>query len=159
MGRQPSASACERARAWAALRPDGELSTIEVRLLDVHLDGCSACRQFAETVNGATRLVRETEDEAPSCSFDVRLARRSRFRSRAASGARASVVAAAVIAAFSLGVVLPDLPRSGGTSSSAPHLKPVLSSGPSDGELLRIERAGDPRTHLRAVGRRYGAIL
>jgi predicted anti-sigma-YlaC factor YlaD len=38
---------CERAREWASLRADGELSELESVLLDVHLARCDACRAFA----------------------------------------------------------------------------------------------------------------
>ena len=157
MGREPSTSACERARAWAALRPDGELSTIEVRLLDVHLDGCPACLRFAETVNGATRLVRETEDEAPACTFDLRFTRRSRVRGAVTAASRTGIAAAAVLAAFTVGVVLPDLPR--GTESQPVGGSPVLTDGPNEGELLRIERAGDPHARFSATTRAFGSIL
>lgn len=157
MGREPKVSACERARTWAALQPDGELSTIELRLLGAHLDGCPACRRFAETVTGATRLVRETEDEAPACSIDLRLLRRSRARTALATASRAGVAAAAVLAAFSIGVMVPDLSR----SSEEPLFVgvPVLTDAPNDAELLRIERADDPHARVGAMTRGFGVIL
>jgi predicted anti-sigma-YlaC factor YlaD len=40
-------SQCERARAWASLRADGELSELESALLDAHLARCASCRSFA----------------------------------------------------------------------------------------------------------------
>lgn len=43
VSRQP----CERARQWASLRADGELSELESALLDAHLACCDACRSFA----------------------------------------------------------------------------------------------------------------
>jgi predicted anti-sigma-YlaC factor YlaD len=160
MGREPSASACERARTWAALRPDGELSTIEVRLLDAHLDGCPTCRGFADIVSDATRLVREAEDEAPAHAFDPRIVRRSRTRAVAASFSRAGVAAAVVIAAFSVGVVLPDVRLGlGGDTLAAPTLTPVLTNAPDDADLMRLERADDPQSRVGATSRRFGAVL
>jgi hypothetical protein len=44
---------CERARAWASLRADDELSELESALLEGHLDRCADCRSFAD---GADRL-------------------------------------------------------------------------------------------------------
>ncbi len=38
---------CERARSWAALAPDGELSELERKLLDAHVVRCGACSRFA----------------------------------------------------------------------------------------------------------------
>jgi predicted anti-sigma-YlaC factor YlaD len=157
MGREPSASACERARTWAALRPDGELSTIELRLLDAHLDGCADCRLFAETVSGATRLVRETEDEAPAFAFDLHYVRRSRLRRAAGTAARSSVAAAAVLVAFAIGVVAPGFPGKSG-SESAPRFAPVLTSEPNMGELLRSERSVRG-AQLNSARRGFGPLL
>ena len=48
---------CDRARSWAALAPDDELSELEGQLLDAHLARCSACSRFAvEVAAVATRL-------------------------------------------------------------------------------------------------------
>lgn len=41
---------CERARSWAALAPDGELSELERKLLDSHLTRCAACSRFTAEV-------------------------------------------------------------------------------------------------------------
>ena len=41
---------CERARSWAALAPDGELSELERKLLDSHLRRCEPCSRFAVEV-------------------------------------------------------------------------------------------------------------
>ena len=157
MGRETSAAACERARGWAALRPDGELSTIELRLLDAHLEGCADCRCFAAIVSDATRLVREAEDEAPACAFDLRLARRSRLRTSLAAASRTGIAAAAVLAAFSIGVMLPD-DRVSVEAADPPRLAPVLTNAPDDAELMRIERAGDPHARIGATARRFGVV-
>jgi anti-sigma factor RsiW len=45
-----NAALCERARSWAALAPDGELSELERKLLHSHLERCSACASFAVEV-------------------------------------------------------------------------------------------------------------
>jgi predicted anti-sigma-YlaC factor YlaD len=49
---------CERARTWASLRADGELSELEEALLDDHIERCASCAAFArgfEVVAGALR--------------------------------------------------------------------------------------------------------
>jgi len=49
---------CERARTWASLRADGELSELEEALLDDHVQRCPSCAGLAhafEVVAGALR--------------------------------------------------------------------------------------------------------
>ena len=45
---------CERAREWASLELDGELSTFERALLDAHLEGCRTCTEFRSSISGLT---------------------------------------------------------------------------------------------------------
>jgi hypothetical protein len=54
-------SACQRARYLAALAVDEEPTQLDARALARHLERCADCRTFAETVNGFTREVRETD--------------------------------------------------------------------------------------------------
>ena len=49
---------CSRARFWASLRVDGELSELEGALLDAHLGRCSDCRAYAAGVVGVTAALR-----------------------------------------------------------------------------------------------------
>lgn len=49
---------CSRARFWASLRVDGELSELEGALLDAHLGRCADCRAYAEGVTGTTAALR-----------------------------------------------------------------------------------------------------
>src|SRR3954454_17246769 len=46
---------CERARLWASLRADGELSELEGALLDAHLARCAECRSVAGGVGALAR--------------------------------------------------------------------------------------------------------
>ena len=46
----PRGALCDRARGWAALAPDGELSELERKLLQAHLLRCEECRAFADDV-------------------------------------------------------------------------------------------------------------
>src|SRR5215204_4052519 len=55
---------CERARSWAALAPDREISELERKLLDRHLAACESCRAFAHEVDAVTMLIR-TEELVP----------------------------------------------------------------------------------------------
>jgi ABC-type glutathione transport system ATPase component len=49
---------CERARQWASLRIDGELSELEDALLEKHLEGCASCSAFAVRLAATTEAVR-----------------------------------------------------------------------------------------------------
>jgi anti-sigma factor RsiW len=94
---------CERAREWASLRVDGELSEFETRLLDRHLARCPDCAAFAADVTGYATLVRG----APLAPFrtSLTLPRRRRVSLRPRPLAAAALVAAAAVAvaSFELG--------------------------------------------------------
>ena len=49
---------CERARFWASLRLDGELSELESALLDAHLARCAGCRERAGGFDASTAVLR-----------------------------------------------------------------------------------------------------
>lgn len=162
MGRDPGTTACERARTWAALRPDCETSAIETRLLEAHLAGCADCRWFAETVGRVTELVRAVPSEAPVRSLDLGVLRRSRVRASIAAASQAGVAAAAVLAAFAIGVAFPghavDAPQQDAAPASF-DVAMVSADAPNEGELLRRERAGDPNARIGATTRRFGSVL
>jgi Putative zinc-finger len=63
--------ACERAREWASLRLDDELSVLEEEILERHLDFCEACRRFEEGMRLSTAQIRSTPLEAPSRPLEV----------------------------------------------------------------------------------------
>jgi predicted anti-sigma-YlaC factor YlaD len=52
---------CERAREWASLRLDAELSEFEQALLDAHLERCPPCAEYAGNVTTATKALRSAE--------------------------------------------------------------------------------------------------
>ena len=49
---------CERARFWASLRLDGELSELEGALLDAHLARCAGCQAVVEGFSASTSALR-----------------------------------------------------------------------------------------------------
>src|SRR3954447_8589653 len=69
---------CARARFWASLRVDGELSELEGALLDAHLARCAACRAVAVGFGGTAALLRETPQERLSAPVAVSLGRTAR---------------------------------------------------------------------------------
>jgi predicted anti-sigma-YlaC factor YlaD len=99
---------CERAREWASLRLDGELSEFEQELLDAHLERCAPCADYARNVTDATTALRSAEASRLSVPIALPLRRRA-LSLRAVSAATA---AAAVVAAVGLGTLIGSL---GGT--------------------------------------------
>jgi hypothetical protein len=65
----PRNSRCERARQWASLRIDGELSELEDTLLEKHLDECLACSAFTAGLTRTTDAVRAVPLERPEIEY------------------------------------------------------------------------------------------
>jgi hypothetical protein len=57
---------CERARAWASLALDCELSQLERAHLRAHLDGCASCAVFVAGLREVTEELRAAPLPAPS---------------------------------------------------------------------------------------------
>ena len=95
---------CERARAWAALQPDGELSSFEQRLLTAHLDRCEPCLTFAQRVEAATLALRNAPAEP--LAHPVSVSRAARFAPRRLVPRRTvySTAAAAAAAVMALSI-------------------------------------------------------
>lgn len=94
-----STATCHRARAWAALAPDGELSELERKLLDAHLARCAACASFAVDVAAVTAELRAAGPQPLTRPVAIPVWRRR----RSYAGVRA-VGAAAAIAAMTIGI-------------------------------------------------------
>ena len=92
---------CDRAREWASLRLDGELSPLEEELLERHLDACRDCRAFEDDVRWATDVLRLTPQERPSrrLTLPARPARRVTGRRLTANAATAALAAGALVGA------------------------------------------------------------
>lgn len=52
---------CERAREWASLQLDGELSELERSMLRAHTRRCEACSAYVLEVGAITETLRRTE--------------------------------------------------------------------------------------------------
>jgi hypothetical protein len=90
---------CERAREWASLRLDDELSVLEEEILERHLDFCEACRRFEEGMRLSTARIRSTPLEAPSRPLEVPARHRvvTPYRRRTALVAAAALALGALI--------------------------------------------------------------
>ena len=135
-------SVCERARAWVSLSLDGELSELERRLLDVHVERCAPCAAFEAEVTALVGELRAASQEPlPVERRVVAWQRRPvapvlRIASRAGAVAAA---AAAAIAMFSLGAgsvgdVSPAAP-------AAPIILDATSLSSMDQELADLREA------------------
>lgn len=91
---------CDRAREYASLRLDGELSDFERALLDSHLDRCPSCRAFADDLVSVTDRLRAAPLEQPSIA--VTLPRR---RFVALRNVQVSAAAAAVVSVVGIGAL------------------------------------------------------
>jgi hypothetical protein len=113
----PRDGRCERARQWASLRIDGELSELEDALLEKHLEGCASCSAFAVRLAATTRAVRAAPQERPQIAYP----RFERPVIRLPVGRRVAIVA--VAAAALLGAFV-------GSSLQKPAPDPTPGNGP-----------------------------
>jgi Putative zinc-finger len=98
---------CERARQWASVRLDSELSALEGQLLERHLGACEPCRSFAEGMRSATTVVRDTPPELPKRRFELPRRPLLRFPSERR---RTALIAAAALALGALAGSLLERP-------------------------------------------------
>jgi predicted anti-sigma-YlaC factor YlaD len=116
-------SDCERARQWASIDVDGELSTFEGVLLRAHLAECPSCREFHDGIEGATRILRSAPLEQLETGIEIgRTRRRARLR-------LAPAAAAMAVAAVGLGSLLASSAVRSGPVGSEPVQVQGLSSG------------------------------
>src|SRR6185369_8594348 len=125
----PRNGRCERARQWASLRIDGELSELEDALFEKHLEACANCSAFAARLASTTEAVRAVPQERPQIDYP----RFERPAFRLPVGRRVAIVA--VAAAAALGAFV-------GSSLQKPSPAPAPSGGPqlsfrTDQNLLR----------------------
>lgn len=134
--RQPDREVrCRRAREWASLRLDGELSELEIRLLERHLSGCVQCRSLAESVTRATQLMRAVPLEAPLAPtvLPERVVRLP---------ARRRLVMALVAAALLLGTLAGSIerPESVEPGPELGFLDTEIPAGTADTDRQRLQR-------------------
>jgi predicted anti-sigma-YlaC factor YlaD len=126
------AQLCERARHWASLRVDGELSELEAALLDSHLGRCPSCRTFADEAHAIASALRAVPLDRLEAPVTIALGPRPR-RTRALQTA---VAVALVLVAAALGSALGVVSRS--TSTPAPTAKHVaMVAATEDADQLR----------------------
>ncbi len=127
---------CDRAREWASLRLDGELSELEQALLDAHLSRCVECRSYAAETAAMTLELRAVEPER--LTAPIALPRRA---TGALRSLQTGVAAAMVIAAAALGSALGVLERTHGSATPSTLPAPVSTIAFEDNaNTLRVLR-------------------
>ena len=132
---------CERARQWASLRVDGELSEFEALMLERHVAGCAACREWQEGVAEMAALLRSAPLETPARRVQLERREDGRFPLRHRL-AVAAVVAAAALGSL-LGAILDRPEDSAPTPSPELSLLPPESGDQSPGRLPPVPRRPD----------------
>jgi predicted anti-sigma-YlaC factor YlaD len=122
---------CARARFWASLRVDGELSELEGALLDAHLARCDECRAVATGFGAATALLRETTP-ARVTPVAVKLPRRH--------GRLLATIAVAAL--LVVGMVAGGLVRGHASrdATSIPHAVAVVATSETPDQLRILRR-------------------
>ena len=85
---------CDRARLWASLALDDELSEFERRLLGAHLERCAGCREYGGGIRAATLALRSE----PLVGSERQIALPRRRPALGVTRVAASAAAAALIA-------------------------------------------------------------
>jgi hypothetical protein len=120
------AAECERARTWASLSIDGELSQFGQAQLRAHVGRCASCAAFAQNLEVLAEALRQAPLEQPTTDV-MPVARRLTARRAIQLGA----AAAAVAIAASLGSLA-------GSLSSREPSTPSAASLQSPMQALRV---------------------
>jgi anti-sigma factor RsiW len=136
---------CERARLWASLDADSEITELERAALAAHLGGCPACAAAVEQLDEVVRSLRRTPLVEPSRPLIVLRRRRHHGRLHLAASA------AAVVAALAFGSLAGAL-SSGGTGSAKPQNAAVHRLQIQQSLLALMAGSADPsRPHGRVI--------
>lgn len=143
MMRHSTGVLCERTRTWAALAPDGELSELERKLLQAHVQRCADCARFSVEVAAVTSELRAAALLPLPRPLSVPILRRRPVYARVRA-----VGAVAAVAVMALGIASSGpLTPSERDSLELPHITNFANKAPErEVELIarRVEnqRAG-----------------
>jgi predicted anti-sigma-YlaC factor YlaD len=150
----PPTPLCDRARSWAALAPDGELSELEGTLLRSHLARCGSCSRFAADAASVAEALRTAPLEPLPRPVAIQTWRRRRALARLRT-----VGAAAAVALMALGIASRAPVTNTGRTPVQPTRVVDFSGAQAELQLLRREqRAAKADVHaLRNISaRRFG---
>jgi predicted anti-sigma-YlaC factor YlaD len=126
---------CERARRWASLRTDGELSELESALLDNHLGRCRSCRAFARGIEDVAAALGAARVERPA-PLALALPGRRRNAARLQYAAASTLIVAAAAVAVLLGGIAGH-----GSATRATKQVSMVHAGDTPNELRTLRRA------------------
>jgi anti-sigma factor RsiW len=133
---------CARVREQVSLELDGELSQLEARMLETHLDRCPRCAAYAADVRDFTDRMRTAPRALMQRPVVVR-------RPRRLTAVRLQIGAAAglALAALGLGAQLAATPEHGSSLArfeGRPSLSPPRAVTEQEQAILRVVKAGRP---------------
>ena len=135
---------CERAREYASLALDGELSQFEHALLRAHLEQCAGCRSYNGGLVATTERLRNAPLERLERPITLPSRQRVSFRN-----VQAGLAAALVVTAIGLGGLLSSL---GSSDSVRPRTEtPEVSERREMRDINRV-RLQQVATHVSSSG-------
>jgi anti-sigma factor RsiW len=150
--------ACERARAFASLELDGELSELERVRLAEHLRTCDACAVAVAAMRAFTAAVRSAPLEEPRRQL-LRPAPEPERSARPRPYVRLALAAAAAVLVSGLGVVVASFRRDDALPAPPRHGDIALLRPADDLQRIRAHRAREneaPRGRVFSVDREAG---
>jgi predicted anti-sigma-YlaC factor YlaD len=111
---------CSRAREWASLRLDGELSELESALLEAHLKRCPACASFGVEVEAVALQLRSATLDRLEQPVQLPTRRLASPLRAVQLGAAAALIAAAAGLGTLFGSIGPNLSSHTTSSTTAP---------------------------------------
>ena len=150
---------CDRARQWASLELDGELSSFECALLENHLAGCPSCTDFRAEISGLTGALRAAPYEPFAGVVLGRIRRRVGLR-------LAPAAAAMAVAAVGLGSILASSSFQGspvGRLAQSVNANPDAASAATNPDTMNLStsvmlRMQHARTAARIALRPRGSL-
>jgi len=133
---------CSRVREQVSLELDGEVSQLEQRMLEAHLERCPRCAAYAADVRDFTDRMRSAPHAFMQRPVVVR--RRSPLT---AIRLQAGVAAAFALAALGLGTQLAAVPEQSSSLTrfeGEPSLSPSRAVIEQEQAILRVVKAGRP---------------
>jgi anti-sigma factor RsiW len=149
---------CERAREWASLGLDGELSELERVLLGSHTRRCAACAAYVVEITAITETIRAAELQPVPQPVAIPLRRRISLASRALPAGAAAAAVLAVTVGLGLGTQF-NAPENSPAGLASGFRLPAneISSGPNteSDALLRVPRLANLKAQ-QGIGRQRG---
>jgi anti-sigma factor RsiW len=138
---------CDRARLWASLAVDGEISELERASLAAHASACPACAAYAAGLGALAGVLRT----APPVEPGRLLFRREPLRYTRVRAIQVLAAAAAVVAAVGLGHFAASLTAPGGAAPSRSAVAATQEPYVEQSLLALLARPSGPAPHGRML--------